>query len=158
MLQHSYSNNNSISRNIISNNWDGIMIFNACRNNSIYENDFGNNTCAINITWNIDYHDYQFTNDSQILTKPKPLEFLFNKLFDLPFFLRFKRNEIRNNNFIDNKEPVSFDYDSFFFARWRGNYWSELTKNPYPIYGTFNGIPWINVDWFPASEPYEIEV
>ncbi len=158
ILQRSYSNNNSISGNVIKDNWDGIMIFNACKNNSIYENDFENNTCAINITWGIDYHNYHFPNCYQPITKPNFLKNLFKKLFFWPFFLLFKRNDIRKNNFIDNKEHVFFNYDSFLFARWRGNYWNEPHKGPFPIYGTFRGFPWVNFDWHPASEPYDIGV
>ena len=156
MLQRSYSNSNIISRNIICNNWDGIMIFNACRNNSISENHFENNTCAINITWHIDYHNYHFPYCYKPLNKPNFLN-LFKKLFDLPFFLLFKPNDFRKNNFIENNRYVTFDYDSFLFARWKGNYWNEPQKGPFPIYGTFSGYSWVNYDWHPAQEPFDIE-
>jgi parallel beta-helix repeat protein len=147
-----HSNSNIISRNNIRNNWDGIMIFNSCRNNSISENNFKNNTCAINITWSIDYHNYHFPAEWQVKTKPRSLK----NFFDRTFFLLFKRNDFNKNNFFENIEHVTFEYNSFFFARWRGNYWDEPLDSPYPIYGTLGGYNWINIDWRPAIEPYEI--
>jgi parallel beta-helix repeat protein len=159
LLQDSYSNNNTISGNFIMNNWDGIMIFNACKNNSIYENDFENNTCAINITYGVDYHNYNFPKELKIKTKSTLLKELHEILMYRPVFFWFQRNDIRKNNFIDNKKHVSFIYNSFLFARWRGNYWGKSQVRPVPIVGTFGAsIPWVNFDWLPASEPYEIEV
>jgi len=90
---------------------------------------------------------------------------------------RFK-NFILSNNFIDNNRDAEFwDGWPLFFTRshiWRNNYWDVLVENDrfklivgkfiYRYVFNINGdivgyrtIPWINVDWNPAQEPYDIE-
>jgi len=78
---------------------------------------------------------------------------------------------ICNNNFINNKRNAGFHY--VFFSDWgqnnlwNMNYWDKSRLIPYLIFGLKSIIirneylipfPWINVDWRPAQEPYDIEV
>jgi parallel beta-helix repeat protein len=45
-----------------------------------------------------------------------------------------------------------------FLNKWDGNYWGEPRTLPYIIIGKlYLFIPWFNVDWFPAQEPYPVE-
>jgi len=90
------------------------------------------------------------------------------------FLLESNNNNISQNNFIENRwRNAKFVYDiGALRNRWDGNYWDYmhtmiLLKRPfpYPIFGKisvwsgslgFGIIPWINIDWRPAQEPYDI--
>ena len=68
---------------------------------------------------------------------------------------------INENNFIDNRFHAIFYYS--FLNNWSENYWDNwFFRLPKPIIGMmyldFIGktIPWINFDWHPAKEPYDI--
>lgn len=71
-------------------------------------------------------------------------------------------NRIYNNNFIDNQKDAFFC--SAYRNKWKGNYWNEARSFPKPIFGRINpgtikfkfSIPWMNFDWKPAQEPYEV--
>jgi parallel beta-helix repeat protein len=68
-----------------------------------------------------------------------------------------KRNIINNNNFFNNQRSALFEYS--YRNIWRKNYWDRSRLIPYPIYGiTFWGYNWVNFDWHPAKEPYDMEV
>lgn len=77
-------------------------------------------------------------------------------------------NTITRNNFIDNSGTNAFfSYEGRFYnsIKWKANYWSDYKgrgikiirgdffNSNFPIY-----IPWINIDWHPAKEPYDIGV
>ena len=66
-------------------------------------------------------------------------------------------NNIHHNNFINNSMNACFVQLSLF-NRWDGNYWNEPKVYPYPIFGSLGLIfpPWINFDWHPAKEPYNL--
>jgi len=74
------------------------------------------------------------------------------------FLILSNNNEIVQNNFIENLEHASFKKCKS--TTWNENYWDDLTFSPKLIFGTigpiFGLIPWINIDWAPATEPYEI--
>jgi parallel beta-helix repeat protein len=77
-------------------------------------------------------------------------------------------NVITENNFIDNEVNAYFIHETHIFNinDWNGNYWSDSITGgflPKIIVGLrrfllFTYLPWINVDWRPAQEPYDIEV
>ena len=69
-------------------------------------------------------------------------------------------NEIKFNNFKDNNRDGSFHKQAD--NDWDSNYWDSLNFFIKLILGRvgiiFWFIPWFNIDWNPASEPYDIEV
>ena len=68
-------------------------------------------------------------------------------------------NRIKQNNFIDNELDATFD--SGFCTIWSSNFYSNHNSNfPLLIYGTLFEMkyPWINVDWHPSKEPYDINI
>ncbi len=64
-------------------------------------------------------------------------------------------NFIIKNNFIDNNRDAYFR--GRLLNRWRQNYWNESRLLPKIIFGDWwRYITMINIDWFPAKEPYDI--
>ncbi len=71
-------------------------------------------------------------------------------------------NTIKKNNIIDNHLDVILN--SSFVNSWFNNYWDNYSGfGPKVISGWLylpwkpeNIIPWFNIDWFPAQEPYDI--
>jgi len=76
------------------------------------------------------------------------------------------------NNICDNSKDVSFEECGT--TKWRDNYWGEALSSPKRIDGTIKiliggdwygrrwweprylEVPWIQFDWHPAQEPYDI--
>ena len=157
------SNNNKISDNEISNNGQsGIMILSS--NNTIIGNKVTNNFYGINlmfaddnsIYWNsiTDHHsgfavviDNSFNNDIYENNIKKNLWGIW--------LLSSYDNNIYHNNFIMNILSANFrDSDN----EWNENYWNRPRLLPKPIFGIMGFIPWLNIDWHPAQEPYGIGV
>jgi parallel beta-helix repeat protein len=71
-------------------------------------------------------------------------------------------SKIFDNTFVDNVKHASFKYNSkFHFNNWNGNYWGRPRLLPKIIFGVIDRdflIPWFNIDWHPAKEPYNIGV
>jgi parallel beta-helix repeat protein len=70
-------------------------------------------------------------------------------------------NHIEKNNFINNKKNGYFEVGILFSRNfWDENYWNKPRAMPYPIFGKiiglFNTFRWVNFDWHPAQEPYNI--
>jgi len=69
-------------------------------------------------------------------------------------------NTILKNNFLDNERDAFFI--TSFLNRWKQNYWNEPRVLPKLIFGVIEigsiWLPWINIDWNPAQEPYDIGV
>jgi hypothetical protein len=69
-------------------------------------------------------------------------------------------NKVIKNNFMSLFYHAEI-YDSFF-TTWEGNYWGRKRLLPKIIFGSIEGIyfniyyPYFNIDWHPASEPYDI--
>jgi len=67
-----------------------------------------------------------------------------------------------NNNLIGNN--INAVYKQSFFNLWYNNYWDDWDKStPRPIDGEIRLerlddriIPWVQFDWKPALEPYDI--
>jgi parallel beta-helix repeat protein len=75
-------------------------------------------------------------------------------------------NKFYQNTFLENTRNVRFAlYDD---NNWEQNYWGRARFIPYPIFGWKHPgnvlgdiflnlkIPWIEIDWHPAQEPYDI--
>jgi nitrous oxidase accessory protein len=68
-------------------------------------------------------------------------------------------NRINQNNFINNTYQAGYNLGLSLMAgnRFFRNYWDHPRLLPYPIKGTVLLIvPWVNFDWRPAQEPYDI--
>ena len=66
-------------------------------------------------------------------------------------------NVISKNNFKDNGNHALFSYGTGNI--WQKNYWGKARILPYPIIGNrgkHGWMLWVNFDWHPAQEPYDI--
>jgi parallel beta-helix repeat protein len=76
------------------------------------------------------------------------------------FFTLF--SNIQENNFFSNQQQAFFA--NSFFTKWQQNYWNHTRLFPKVIIGGIGTtlisqkmIPFFNVDWKPAEEPFNIE-
>jgi len=78
-------------------------------------------------------------------------------------FDRVLLSSVKQNNFINNGRNAWFDLS--LFNLWSNNYWDDWGGiGPKLISGLLNlpsfpityDLPWINFDWFPAKEPYDL--
>jgi parallel beta-helix repeat protein len=122
------SQNNDINYNILSDNHQyGILLNYNCPDNTIVSNNIKNNDKGL--------HLYESQN-----------------------------NLIFYNNFINNKNVNAYLENCKFYPDgniFRSNYWDDCVNNlPKPIHGVNKlfdlTIPWIQFDWRPATEPYDI--
>lgn len=67
-------------------------------------------------------------------------------------------NTIEHNNFINNNRSANFWRS--FRNRWNENYWGRSRILPKIIIGSIGPVagivPWINIDWNPLKNPYDI--
>jgi parallel beta-helix repeat protein len=67
---------------------------------------------------------------------------------------------VQENNLLENQQQAFFT--SSFFSKWQQNYWNRSHLLPKIIPGQFGGmmihkrIPFLNFDWRPAQEPFDI--
>ena len=134
-----------VSNNIFSDNYNGFTLV-GCVNASVYQNIFINNYRSIGI-YGSEYCDI-FKNNFQ-----------YSKSCGIFLYGFSKFNYIHHNNFIKDSNSINAYFVQFSHMNiWDENYWNEPKIMPYPIIGSLGlGIPsWINFDWHPAQEPYEI--
>ncbi len=123
------STSNTISSNIFLNNWIGLL-FIFGENNNISGNHFENDLLNVVLQ----------SSNNNLFSKNN---FIFNRTYLL--------YRVRKNIF-------SIDSDN----KWKGNYWNRARLLPVLIWGNrlikiiFRSIPWLDVDWNPAQEPYDI--
>ena len=138
-------------------NASGSITFYLSRNNLIEGNNISSNnrngiTFILSNKNRITHNSFKSNNGSGVI--------LFGSCF----------NRFIQNNFIDNNEDPYFM--TCFRNKWKENYWNEARLLPKPIIGYLNpgvlsyiirlegkniiSIPWINFDWRPAQEPYDI--
>jgi parallel beta-helix repeat protein len=71
-------------------------------------------------------------------------------------------NTISCNNFLKNRKHTNFEllFPDILNNKWKENFWDKSRLFPYIIFGNINIgpflIPWINIDWKPAQEPWDI--
>ena len=141
---HTYLPNQyvEISNNIMSENYCGIYCV-SCKNDIIFENKITKNSYGIIISSSSNnqflYNDISSNTKNGILLKAHS-----------------SSNVISKNNFINNSKNAHFIVLSHQNT-WDENYWDEPRDSPYIIIGRIGIIvPWINFDWHPAQEPYDI--
>jgi len=146
-----YSNMDTLSQNILINCSTGITIGHGSQNtierNSIQKGDCG-----------IDVHS-------------GPNNITHNNVKDFSLHgisISGVRNTVRENNFLKNSPHTYIEFaffDEGYHTQWLHNYWGRPRYLPYKIngyiydflfYTTVIHIPWINFDWHPAKEPYDI--
>ena len=120
--------NNIISRNSVQKCYVGIGLQAKCNRNTIRDNIMSNNYYGVNLYY---------------------------------VFL----NIIEKNNFMNNNKSAYFVIS--FFNRWTKNYWDDwsgrgpkaiagLCTYPWDPWNDTKGIPYLNFDWRPTKEPYNI--
>jgi len=146
-----WSNSNKIENNIIQNNEREGIEFIRSENGNIIKN---------SIRENGGYGIYLrgYSNNNQIKNN-----IIQNNSGGI-IIDESHKNFINKNNLIDNDNQAYFF--NALFNKWRRNYWSDKQGfDTYRIKGFIYllglyplRIPWINFDWRPASEPYDLEI
>jgi parallel beta-helix repeat protein len=164
------SNRNKISRLITDNNLNGIWLMHSS-NNSIFENQIRNNN-EIGIELykaddNIIQNNVVMYNNYLGLSVDGSSNTIFhNAIIYNPYqgisVTRYS-NIITKNNIIHNGlnargvNYVSADLRNL----WVKNYWDRPRFLPYPILSSLvlesGTLPWIDLDWYPAKLPMQIE-
>jgi parallel beta-helix repeat protein len=135
---------------ITDNKYDGIK-GRFVYNNEVYENVFKNNMCGIG-WYNISEGNHVYSN-----------LFEANEYYGIYFRDVSSFNLIECNTFLDNLERDAYFYlkNIISLNKWKQNYWSasrflpKLVIGGIPLGPEFT-LPWVNVDWRPAREPYDI--
>ena len=135
--------NVTISKNIISHNYCGIYP-GICKNCNISENNIIDNDFGIRIYDAVSNTIYNNNIESNIQC-------------GILIFEKSTSNYIYRNNFINNTKNAYFNLFSFQ-NKWDGNFWNKSKDKPVIIFGSIGliFIPWVNFDWHPAQEPYDI--
>ena len=138
------SSNHIICGNTITNNYIGIDLLN-CSNFEI------NGNRIANTSW------YGF--DISKSSKNNIVRNTIANTSEYGINLEYSSyNKIKENNFMENDCNAFFKSSSF--NRWISNFWNRPRLLPYPIIGKLKlwkiTISWINIDWRPAKEPYDI--
>jgi len=140
-----FVDNTIISGNILQDNGDGIYLL-SCRKTNISGNILQNNAHGIYLLqcWknSVSYNKIMDNNEFGI------------------WFYQSNFNKVFKNNFMNNGKNAHLSWLSLKNG-WKGNFWDKERESPYPIIGCINPgavikIPWVNFDWHPAQEPYEI--
>jgi parallel beta-helix repeat protein len=154
-IYQTFTGKNEILNNTIINNGKGIYVHNCLSGKTIIENnDISNNEEGIYIS--SESCDISYNNICD------------NSEYGVVIWVS-KGNLIYGNNFIGNNVNAYFEYHREIGSnQWNtmdtGNYWDDWAgSGPKVIWGKQRGlwlpwiaIPWFNLDWQPASEPYEI--
>ena len=149
------SKNNTVSKNIVSNNVKGLLIFADSVYNIISENNVENNDYGFFVGFTV----YNSIIENNIANSTECGLYLY--------FVRLQT--IQRNNFIHNTRHVYFiERLRLAFDRnyWMRNYWDNwIGFGPKLLKGQMftewvgqKLIPWMNFDWIPASKPYSIQI
>jgi parallel beta-helix repeat protein len=165
------SNNNKILNNIISYSAirQGIALGEECKNNMISGNVISDVEIGIDL-WDSNHNtitgnkisrcrefgidiassDYNTVKGNSFEDNAVGVHIIYNS----------HGSRIKNNNFINNQLQAYCVYGFPFFYdltnRWNGNYWNESHSLPYPIRGARIFFLFVQFDWRPAREPYDI--
>ena len=145
---HPYFSNKNliISNNIFVNNNNGFTL--VCSSNAIiYNNKFINNSLwamGLYLSSNCDVFHNNITHGQK---------------YGIFLYGLSHSNYFHQNNFINNSMNAYFILLSHR-NKWNENYWEKTLIPFYPIIGSLGLlIPcWLNFDWRPVKEPYDIEV
>jgi parallel beta-helix repeat protein len=153
------SNSNIIEQNELNYTREGITIWNS-KDNIIQDNKILNSIRGVHIFSYIFRPTLSLINSSSNIINNNTIKYCN----EYGIFINDSsiNTIIKGNNLIGNQENAFFNnsYPTFWF----GNYWDDWDKRlPRPIYGEIKLerlndriIPWVQFDWKPASEPYDI--
>jgi len=158
----SYSNDNIIVDNAINSNLDSGIYLYSCFKNNISQNNISKNGQGIEFIRS--NNNYLFKNNIDS-----------NKYYNIWFYGWSNKNVITINNITNSKIGIYFpeacfnkiqqnnliknQFNVFFMSSPNSldeNYWGRVRIFPKVIFGTILFVPWINIDWHPAKEPYDI--
>ncbi len=166
-----------LSRNVITDNsYHGVHIVNASDGNNVTHNEIASGMAGVYIgaphPQTVSFNSISNSTKGVYLEESHGNAVLGNHIAGSQegiFCSYAPGNAIQRNNFISNARHarfVTFVHRGFLTPnRWSHNYWDDWTgvggkAIPGAIYvptpaliGVF--IPWLNVDWRPAAEPYE---
>ena len=163
------SDYNSISINDISNNDEGIRLTGSCYNEISGNNIISNKEGVILHHWSSHNNTISgnniISNHYGIWTPGGSNNTIFgNNIIsnDYGIDLESPLNVIKYNNFMGNSRDAIFMTFHFPSNYWYRNYWDDWPSLiPRPIFGMVIlsfypplGIPWMNFDWCPLTEPY----
>jgi nitrous oxidase accessory protein len=183
---YSEAKNNEIFGNIISNNVDGIEQ-NKGYNTIAYNIITLNKKYGIHLVSSVSdiENNYISNNNFGIYIETSKCTITNNTIDNnkLGIYLKDGNSFIQKNNFVNNTIHAGFKNYLDFSIRnsphikymknnWEQNYWGEEKESPKIIHGVIGirleyilgyigdriGFPWINIDWHPAKEPYDIQV
>jgi len=149
--KHSIVENNTLRDNYFS----SIHMYSAS-DNLIQGNNISNNIYGISL--------YEDSNSNEVSRNN-----IVNNVRYSIAILESGRNNISQNNFIESgRRNVKLIFSIWTLKRnkWNGNYWGISKEQPHfiivrisirrPGFVGLSIIPWINIDWNPAEEPYDI--
>jgi len=141
-----------VSGNIIGDCIFGIPILNGT-NNIITENIISSSVSGVLLWGEPDSRDCSFNTISRNNIRSNNFSILLNGA---------SMNNIFENNFYSNSSSAYFWGSLGSLNKWSRNYWNRPRLFPKIIFGQITigskWIPWLNFDWHPAQEPYDIEV
>lgn len=154
--------NNIIKENIIKNNSVGIEL--TFENNLVYENNISfNRACGLFIA-----------SDGNDITRNNIYSNGWENSYSNPGYgavvTHGKGNTISSNNFIKNKVNAEIYVALFQKNTWNKNYWDDfrglglkrirgtlfIVFFEYSEFERLIELPWVNFDWHPAREPYDL--
>jgi len=170
---------NSISGNYVSKNDLGVEAGGdpqkPSNGNTFKDNIFSSNEyIGIGFGWskrNLIYRNIILNSSRGVSFWHNNFNIIYNNVFtsnNLGLELEFsKHNLILFNNFMNNQQDADFLIDNLIQNnRYLGNYWNEPLSNPYIIHGGLlalnrhfdNPFKWVQIDWYPALKPYDIQI
>jgi parallel beta-helix repeat protein len=165
----SNSNYNTVVYNIVGDNHNGIVCVNCnynkihankityCQYSAIYLSNASNNEINSNILSSLAYGiDVSFHSEYNNISMNNISS---GRIYYGIFIDDSSFNKIYHNNFLQKTEGAHFF--NCIWNNWNENFWYKTRSFPKPIFGVVYinftlGIPWINFDWHPAQEPYDI--
>lgn len=137
--------NTVINNNINFNEDKGILIQLFCYNNIFDQNEISNNKegISLGLFWSC---------DNIIIQNNKITENTDYGIYISDSYY----TQILENNFENN--GIHAFFHTCEETTWNNNYWQSQNNKPYIIRGKRNNIPWINIDWNPSVNPYNLQI
>jgi nitrous oxidase accessory protein len=156
-IQMSGTNNSVIGNTIRSNYFSGMEVTKWTQNLVVRHNVIDGNTNGLNL-WGVHSNSISITLNT-FSNNSYGIEFSDSSLIT-----------ISCNNFIKNDHDAYFQLTPFEKNLWKENYWDDhlgigpkIIKGRVLLFSINHGyfylefwIPWVNFDWHPSHEPYDI--